>query len=73
MEKADVLKAVEIMLDNHSNNISINKLAKGDSFVPNAAKLVIHDCVPAVVNKLKEAGFMLSMSSVHNGMLVEKI
>ena len=63
-------KALEICADNHSTKLSMNHLM-GKSFVPNAHPLVIHECCPAVINKLKEEDFMLGMSEY--GMTVDHL
>ena len=63
-------EALEICAENHSTKLTLNHLM-GKSFVPNAHPLVIHECCPAVINKLKEQGFMLGMSKY--GMTVDHL
>ena len=70
LSKDKLAKALQICADNHSTNITLNHLM-GKSFVPNAHPLVIHECCPAVINKLKEEGFMLGMSEY--GMTVDHL
>jgi len=72
MKTSDFIKAIEIICQHHSNEIVINKCKEGgqvpDPFTPT---LHIKNCVPSVVHKLVEAGFMVSMT---NGLLsVDKI
>lgn len=61
--------AIDICVENHSTNLTINHLCD-TNFVPSAYTLVIHECVPAVINKLKDAGFRLGMNS--HGMYVDR-
>ncbi len=53
-------EALAICAENHSTVLTINHV-KENGFVPHADSLIIHECVPAVINKLKDAGFMLGM------------
>lgn len=68
LSKAKLIEALEICAENHSTNVTLNHLMDTD-FVPNAHPLVIHECVPAVVDKLRTAGFMLGMTKY--GMTVD--
>lgn len=65
MKLENLLKAIEIISEHHSTEIIINRV--GEDNMANAKNLYITNCVPAVVNKLKDAGFSLSM---HRGMLL---
>ena len=55
----NLLKAVTILNNHHSNELVINK-PKENGFA-NVNNLFIKECVPAVINELKDAGFSLSM------------
>lgn len=61
--------AIEICAGNHSTKLTINYV-EANGFVPDADTLVIHECVPAVINQLKDAGFRLGMCKA--GMYVDK-
>ncbi len=64
MKRDQFLKALEIITEHHSTQISIN-LPKGDSccFISEGEiRLHIHKCVPSVINKLIAAGFSLEMT-----------
>ncbi|KKN85475.1 hypothetical protein LCGC14_0277940 [marine sediment metagenome] len=65
-----LMEALEICAENHSTKLTLNHLMGKDS-VPSAQPLVIHNCVPAVIDKLKTAGFMLGMSEY--GMTVDHL
>lgn len=64
MKRNDFLLAIEILSSNHTSKITINQPI--DNFVGDLGqtKWSIHitHCVPAVVSKLIEAGFSLSMT-----------
>jgi len=60
MKKVNLQEIIEIAAEHHSTKLTINKVRPNDT-VSNAVPVVIHDCVPSVINKLKDAGFMLSM------------
>lgn len=61
MKAENLAKAIEICTENHSTKLSINLIPTGKSNVASQVPLVIHECCAAVVNKLIEAGFSLSM------------
>lgn len=70
MKRDQFLKALEIITEHHSTQISIN-LPKGDSccfMSEGQIRLHINKCVPAVIKKLNEAGF--SMEMTEQGLLV---
>lgn len=62
MKKTDFITALEIISENHSNEVIINKVRE-DLSCPDASKPTLHikNCVPAVINKLIKASYMLSM------------
>lgn len=66
-------KAVEIISSYHSSIVKINTPKNG--FVGNLGdtefRLHITQCVPAVVDKLVNAGYMLSMTG--DGLLVDRM
>lgn len=68
MKTTDFIKAIEIISANHSNEIVINKV-KADRSCPSQDNPSLHikNCVPAAINNLLKAGYMLSMS---DGLLV---
>lgn len=63
MKQGQFIRAIEIISQHHSSQISIN-LPKND-FVGDLGKtewtIHINKCVPAVINKLIADGFLLSM------------
>lgn len=60
MNKADFFLAIDIITEHHSTELIVNGPIKG--FVDKSIyRLQIRECVPSVINKLKEQGFMLSM------------
>ena len=61
MRTTNLLKVIELAAAHHSTTLTINQVRPND-VVSNAIPVVIHDCVPALVDKLKDAGFLLSMS-----------
>ena len=61
MKTENLLKAIEIITAHHSTKMTINKVKSGE-VVSSARTLVIHNCVPSVINKLRDEGFMLSMT-----------
>lgn len=61
MKTVNLLKAIELAKENHSTKLTINHIRSGDTSVSSAIPIVIHECVPAVIDKLKDAGFSLSM------------
>lgn len=63
-------RAITICAEHHSTKLTINYV-KEDGFVPDATTLVIHECVPSVINKLKDDGFMLGMNE--HGMYVDHL
>jgi hypothetical protein len=70
MTKDNIDLAIAILLEHHSNKISINKLPNDSSSVSDAAPIVIHKCVPSVIDKLIKNDFSLSMSTRFGGLLV---
>ena len=70
MKKEDFISAIHICEEHHSTKLTINLVPEGQ-VVSNAQRLVIHECVPAVINKLKDAGYMIGLESY--GMYVDKI
>lgn len=66
-------KAIEIISKHHSSVVKINTPKNG--FAGNLGetefRLHITQCVPSVVNRLAEAGYMLSMTE--DGLLVDKV
>jgi len=70
LSKEKLCEALEICAENHSTLLTINSIKKGN-IVSDADSLIIHKCVPAVINKLKDADFMLGMCD--RGMYVEYI
>lgn len=64
MKQGQFSKAIEIIASHHSSQISIN-LPKND-FVGDLGKtdwtIHINKCVPSVINKLIQEGFILSMT-----------
>lgn len=73
MKTNDFLKAIEILTLHHSNELIINKVKPNGSVskVLESPTIHIKNCVPSVINKLIENGFMLS---VEDGLLsVDKI
>ena len=68
MKATNFIKAVTILTENHSNEIIVN-IAKGHmTKTGNAENPTLHikNCTASAINKLKEAGFSLSMD---NGLL----
>lgn len=64
MKSEQFQKALEIITEHHSTQISIN-LPKGDSccfLAEGEIRLHINKCVPSVINKLIAAGFSLEMT-----------
>ena len=64
MKQGQFTKAIEIISEHHSSQISIN-LPKGDScafMMQGEYRLHINKCVPAVIKKLIEEGYMLDMT-----------
>lgn len=63
MKLVNFIEAVTIMTQNHSNEIIINKSFGNGSNTGDSNKPTIHitNCTAATINKLKEAGFSLSM------------
>jgi len=71
LTQKDFIQALSIISDYHTTQILINK--PKDSFVDTSSekvRLEIIDCVPAVINQLKRAGYSLSMNS--GKLLVDK-
>ena len=72
MEKQDFLTTLNIISENHTTKIVINK---ADGFVGELGKteFTIHliDCCASVVDKLKKADYMLSMNKGY--LLVHKL
>ena len=68
MNDEQLHRALTICAEHHSTNLTINLVEDGD-IVDDAYPLIIHRCVPAVINKLKDAGFMLGMNS--HGMYID--
>lgn len=62
MKKVNFMAAIDIIGNSHSNNIIINKVLANQQ-VPKNLTIHIVDCVPAVINKLIEAKFSLSMDN----------
>lgn len=73
MNKQDFLQAIEIISMHHTTNLVINKPVNGTIGNLCTSEFSIHvtDCCASVVNKLKEAGYSLSMNN--GGMSVWKI
>ena len=69
MKLENFTKAMSIIAQNHSAEIKINHVEPNGQVPKDMATnptLAITDCCGATVNKLKEAGFSLSM---HKGMM----
>lgn len=58
MKPENLQKAIEIISAHHSTEIIINKPINNNANVNN---LYIKNCVPSVIDKLRDAGFSLSM------------
>jgi len=71
MKVENFLKAIEIISKQHSNEIKINHVEPNGSITPILESPTIHitKCNVATVDKLKEAGFNLSMGK--NGLSVQ--
>ena len=63
MKPENFLKACQIISENHSNEIFINWVRPGGVVEVGAKNPTIHiiDCTGSTVDKLKNAGFSLSM------------
>ena len=64
MKRDQFLRALEIITQHHSSQISIN-LPKGDSccfIAEGEIRLHINKCVPSVIKKLDDAGFSMEMT-----------
>lgn len=70
MKKVNLLRVIELASMQHSTKLTINQVRPND-VVSNAIPVVIHNCVPALINNLKDEGFMLSM--VDDGLHVDDI
>jgi hypothetical protein len=68
MKATNFIKAVTILTENHSNEIIVNISRGHISNTGNAENPTLHikNCTASSINKLKEAGFSLSMD---NGLL----
>ena len=73
MKKNDFTQALELMSENHTTKLVINQPTGCFVGKLGQTRWTIHitECVPAVVDKLIQAGYMLSMTEY--GLLVEKI
>ncbi len=73
MKQGPFTRAIELISEHHSSQISIN-LPKND-FVGDLGKtewtIHINKCVPSVINKLIQEGFLLSMTE--QGLMVDYI
>lgn len=66
MKEEDLIKAIMILKEHHSNEIVINHIKQSGGFSKGRPTLHIRNCVASAINKLIEAGFTLSMN---NGLL----
>lgn len=73
MKKEDFLQAIQILSEHHTSEIVINQPINHFIGDLGTTKWTIHikKCVPAVVDRLVEAGFMLSMGE--HGLYIDKI
>lgn len=64
MKREQFIKALEIISEHHSTQISVN-LPQGGSccfMAEGEIRLHINKCVPSVINKLHAAGFTMEMT-----------
>lgn len=59
MKEDNLIKAIKIMAEHHSNKLEIT--TSDGNHVDGTIRLYIMECVPSVINKLKEEGFTLGM------------
>ena len=64
MNKQNFLQAIEIIAMHHTTKMVINKPVNGSIGNLCTSEFTIHitDCCASVINKLKEAGYSLSMN-----------
>ena len=61
MKPVNLMKAITLANEHHSTRLTINHIRHNNEQVSAAIGLVIHSCVPALITKLIDAGFSLSM------------
>lgn len=65
MKKADFIQAIELIMQVHTTELIINKVEPNGNVgkVLESPTISIKDCCAGLVNRLKDAGFNLSMSN----------